>query len=221
MKRKGFTLIELLVVIAIIAILAAMLLPALAMARERARMASCINNLKQISLAAKMYAEDYDFVRMPGSMPRANSPWSAWYVGLYDLGYIKNWKVFQCPSDLRKLDWTRTGATSDWHVCTYAMNSNIASGTDSLFVTDKPDYAGTMYIFCALNVGGNWTGYSTSPVYYWANAVNPTGKGFSHVGQVPVIFADFHVGTIPFKVLYGRGAASVYGVGPWSLNAGD
>src|SRR6476659_6898905 len=61
-KHRGFTLIELLVVIAIIAILAAILFPVFAQARERARSAACLSNLKQIGLAFAMYAQDYDEV---------------------------------------------------------------------------------------------------------------------------------------------------------------
>src|SRR5690349_17008967 len=68
-RSHGFTLIELLVVIAIIAILAAILFPVFAQARERARAISCVSNLKQIALATNMYVQDYDETLMAGWLP--------------------------------------------------------------------------------------------------------------------------------------------------------
>lgn len=94
--RRGFTLIELLVVIAIIAILAAILFPVFARAREKARQTSCLSNLKQMGLAILMYAQDYDerynlayTVPPTGTMhwPKLLEP------------YHKNIELYECPSD--------------------------------------------------------------------------------------------------------------------------
>ncbi|MCX7598387.1 MAG: DUF1559 domain-containing protein [Armatimonadetes bacterium] len=90
--RKGFTLIELLVVIAIIAILAAILFPVFARAREKARQTSCLSNLKQVGLGALMYAQDYDEILPCGD--RTAQVW--WYEIIQP--YIKNRQIYVCPS---------------------------------------------------------------------------------------------------------------------------
>ncbi|MEO6906359.1 MAG: DUF1559 domain-containing protein [Abditibacteriaceae bacterium] len=112
-KANAFTLIELLVVIAIIAILAAILFPVFARARENARRASCESNLKQIGLGLMMYTQDYDEL-MPtmlnsqiGSPPNATypanavfqyatSPYQNWIQEINP--YVKNWQIYLCPS---------------------------------------------------------------------------------------------------------------------------
>ncbi len=112
-RKKGFTLIELLVVIAIISLLAAILFPVFAQARERARSASCLSNLKQIGIGMMMYVQDYDekyFARTnyPGNTYAGQTPAStySWQPPVNTADddkwflrpYMKSREVFYCPS---------------------------------------------------------------------------------------------------------------------------
>lgn len=99
MRRAGFTLIELLVVIAIIAILAAILFPVFARAREKARQSSCLSNQKQLGLAWTMYVQDYDENIPPYSLRTWNpASWGPKWFQLIQ-PYIKNEQILVCPSD--------------------------------------------------------------------------------------------------------------------------
>jgi prepilin-type N-terminal cleavage/methylation domain-containing protein/prepilin-type processing-associated H-X9-DG protein len=97
-RDSAFTLIELLVVIAIIAILAAILFPVFAQARERARMVSCLSNMKQLGLSLRMYCQDYDETHV---MPRFRDYDYVWKNAV--IPYIKNKQIFACPSNPRSV----------------------------------------------------------------------------------------------------------------------
>ena len=97
MKRHGFTLIELLVVIAIIAILAAILFPVFARAREKARAASCLSNCKQLGLGLMMYCQDNDEYYTINEPHGANDVAAKWWCSrIYP--YVKNKQIWACPS---------------------------------------------------------------------------------------------------------------------------
>ena len=111
MKSKGFTLIELLVVIAIIAILAAILFPVFAKAREKARQTSCASNEKQLGLGFAQYVEDYDETYPIGNLAQTGTL-QGWAGQIYP--YVKIVNVFQCP------DESTTGSHAS-----YGMNWNL------------------------------------------------------------------------------------------------
>jgi len=150
-KQRGFTLIELLVVIAIIAILAAILFPVFAAARERARAASCLSNLKQMGSAFIMYAQDYDET-YPTAAPgvsgtqgtcaqlKDRGSWGGW-IGNLLYPYTKNGQIFTCPSNPRLTAVNNSGT-----------DGTCAAGNDEALARAK---FGTPYLF--VSYGFNYT----------------------------------------------------------------
>ena len=195
--RRGFTLIELLVVIAIIAILAAILFPVFAKAREKARQASCLSNIKQISLGFLMYCQDYDErtpcnywnvapVTVQGFTTAYFSSMTATYP------YVKNSQIFQCPS-----------ASNLWNA--YSVNINIYSVVHSL--ADFTQVANTCMFGCSnTGVSGNWCldnfyqGSATPPAYCRASpsARHNEGTNFSFMdGHGKWLRTDQYVKIMP------------------------
>ena len=127
-QNKAFTLIELLVVIAIIAILAAILFPVFAQAREKARQTACLSNLRQVGLSVQMYAQDYDEqiarTELGGDIDDAHE----YYWGDMLQPYTKNWQMLTCPSAAKPIRF-RTGQTTtsqQWSY-PYGINDIIAA----------------------------------------------------------------------------------------------
>ncbi len=156
--RRGFTLIELLVVIAIIAILAAILFPVFARAREKARQASCQSNLKQICLGGLMYIQDYDekvWMTSAADMGRFesnDSPECIWYRAI--MPYVKNEQIFVCPSDdgdsalWGSSTWDeRPGHTGNYPPTEFALSygTNHNTGRDKLAQIKYPAQTGMIF----------------------------------------------------------------------------
>ncbi len=129
-KRSAFTLIELLVVIAIIAILAAILFPVFAQAREKARATACLSNEKQIGLSILQYVQDYDEIWPCGRYTTSSTGTTfpngtGWAQQVYP--YVKSEPLFKCPSDDTEVP---SGAPNNT-VISYAMNANLAEIADA------------------------------------------------------------------------------------------
>ncbi len=126
MPRRGFTLIELLVVIAIIAILAAILFPVFARAREKARQTSCLSSVKQIALGFLMYSQDYDECMPLALSLDGGSPGHVWgnrrYWWELTEPYVKNWQLYVCPSDPTPWYSGGGGAITPYYKTSYGYN---------------------------------------------------------------------------------------------------
>jgi prepilin-type N-terminal cleavage/methylation domain-containing protein/prepilin-type processing-associated H-X9-DG protein len=133
-SRRAFTLIELLVVIAIIAILAAILFPVFAQAREKARQTTCLSNLRQIGTAAQMYAQDYD-EHLPGTELGEDDGEYFWIEMLAP--YTKNRDLFNCPSAPVKTLYQPNGVSVEFSYG-YAMNDIHDSNDRSIGAAFQP-----------------------------------------------------------------------------------
>jgi prepilin-type N-terminal cleavage/methylation domain-containing protein/prepilin-type processing-associated H-X9-DG protein len=216
MQRKGFTLIELLVVIAIIAILAAILFPVFARARENARRASCQSNLKQIGLGIMQYTQDYDekmplmFFYLSGS----SSPLYWWEDTLQP--YVKSYQIFVCPSHATPGAYTYNRSLSGYTYPTgypttlnysYATNAvtNPPSGsqdgpfnTTSTSIAAIDDVATTIMVFDASGITKEvtiWdrTDLSTTPATCTANTDGGNCLSRRHLDGTNFLFFDGHV----------------------------
>jgi prepilin-type N-terminal cleavage/methylation domain-containing protein/prepilin-type processing-associated H-X9-DG protein len=199
--KKGFTLIELLVVIAIIAILAAILFPVFAQAREKARQVTCINNLKQIGVALDMYVQDYDerYPQGNGWKYGRITGWNQW-TALYPYtkqGWGKD-KILSCPSDIGGTTFAGLqgyGANMavddasfqagfgiwNWTTSVARERAELTRPAETLYATD----AGWDYIY-VIPASMRWYGDGSDPT-------ETTGVDSKrHLGGVNILFCDSH-----------------------------
>ncbi len=203
--RLGFTLLELLIVIAIIALLAAILFPAFAPARENARRAACQSNLKQLGLGFAQYTQDYD-ERLPGYVVSHTDGSQSWKRVLFP--YVKSTQVYSCPSN--KFGQSPSGDSPPYVTIptgqpvfdvSYLANASVpgAGGTTPMRSADLAVNiaAITNSSSTILLTEGTWGGcdisFNYSPFVFADQVVTQHSEFRGHNGRVNFLFADGHV----------------------------
>ncbi|MEA3400661.1 MAG: prepilin-type N-terminal cleavage/methylation domain-containing protein [Armatimonadota bacterium] len=223
--ERGFTLIELLVVIAIIAILAAILFPVFARAREKARQTSCLSNLKQIALGMRMYIEDYD-ERLPYHYTRP-SVGPRYSIIQVVHPYIKNIDVWDCPSAALSTRRTSSGDPAflgersyGWNHLIFAWYSTklakIKKPAETVIAADTcmDSWGPGRLYYPSFGIGYNEaiatlqfpSGCNDS---YWNTSAMGDRPGFNfvprHNGTGNVNFVDGHAKAFSYSALYNDG----------------
>lgn len=202
-KKTGFTLIELLVVIAIIALLAAILFPVFARARENARRSSCQSNLKQLALGIVQYTQDYD-EKYPmrcidtdgsGTLSTPDDGWG-WMI----MPYVKSEQLFQCPSE--KTKQAANHNTTGWS--DYWINAFITMNVITTFnITSQRALSGVEFpaMTVMLGDGGQSGVFTADDAFYMPGSaacttvyslLPPNGANI-HLEGLNIAFADGHV----------------------------
>jgi prepilin-type N-terminal cleavage/methylation domain-containing protein/prepilin-type processing-associated H-X9-DG protein len=223
-QRRGFTLIELLVVIAIIAILAAILFPVFAQAREKARQVACQSNMKQVGLGLQMYAQDYDetLPPSPGSLANFGNPdvYSRYpnFLGSL-LPYTRNRAFLRCPSAIYNVPFAPTLQKPNELSDTNYMGNGVVMGR-SIAVIDQP----ADVIYCHEH---NWrvntahlrpNSADKGKTYTGWHYISQVGEGYSnlHMDGGNLVFADGHVKYKKYRAIR-SGDFGLDPDQPWSL----
>jgi prepilin-type N-terminal cleavage/methylation domain-containing protein/prepilin-type processing-associated H-X9-DG protein len=224
MKSRAFTLIELLVVIAIIAILAAILFPVFAQAREKARQTSCLNNTKQLGLGIMQYVQDNDETYPIGAYGNYDPPHSSvnrWFKSISP--YTKNTQIRTCPSA------KRAAVDVDPTASNYGVRDEICGWQYGLPMPEVVNSAGTMLLCDTMRVNmatanrtdpKTWIAAEDESAYpewdikglYWSrdgSYFTQTGTNYDrwpaarHQGFVNIAFCDGHAKAMKIEQLTG------------------
>jgi prepilin-type N-terminal cleavage/methylation domain-containing protein/prepilin-type processing-associated H-X9-DG protein len=218
LRRAGFTLTEVLIVIAVIALLAAVLLPVLARARERGRQTKCLSNLRQVGLALSMYVDAYDglYPTVLAKAPSRDSPSG------FDLNSVADWtemvadrlkdkRVQRCPSDSApEQGFESSYALNAWFEY-HVTQSDVTHPAETILLAERLNNPETEkqpeHFVWWLWQGKTWPPADTPDPTPTANRELALTR---HNGQSDYLYADGHVKSLPFSATWKPGKENPY-----------